>query len=172
MKRTALKDGDNIRVMGSRRFLNANFFGFLVYGYLSVTGAFFASAADKASPVPNEPWVAPARAARKQNPVAADGSVIAEGKQLFTIGCLPCHGIQGKGDGPASSTLERNGTPVRPGNLSDPTLWEQTDGTIFWKLSEGRSPMPAFQETFTEEQRWKIVNYVRTLAPKRTGDKP
>jgi len=25
--------------------------------------------------------------------------------------------------------------------------------------------MPSFQETFSEEQRWQIVNYVRTLAP-------
>ncbi len=42
---------------------------------------------------------------------------------------------------------------------------------IFWKISEGNSPMPAFQEAFSDEQRWDIVNYVRTLAPKETNNK-
>jgi len=113
-----------------------------------------------------EAWIAPARAARKQNPIPADATSIAQGKELFVLGCLPCHGPSGKGDGPAAATLERNGVPIRPGNLSSAKLWEQTDGTLFWKLSEGRSPMPSFQETFSETQRWQIVNYVRTLVPK------
>ena len=113
-----------------------------------------------------EPWTAPARAARKENPVVADAKSLAAGKELYTAGCLPCHGAAGKGDGTAAALLERNGVPIRPGNLSDPKLWQQSDGTIFWKISEGRTPMPAFQEAFTEEQRWQIVNYVHTLAPK------
>ncbi|MBI3416453.1 MAG: cytochrome c [Verrucomicrobia bacterium] len=117
-------------------------------------------------------WVSPARAARKENPFPADAASIALGKELFVAACLPCHGPAGKGDGPAATTLERNGTPVKPGNLTDPKLREQTDGALFWKIGEGRTPMPAFQETFTEEQRWKIVNYVRTLAPKADNKNP
>jgi mono/diheme cytochrome c family protein len=109
----------------------------------------------------NEVWVAPARAARKQNPVPSDAKSIATGKELFVAGCLPCHGPAGKGDGPAAISLER-----KPGNLSDPKLHNQSDGALFWKVSEGKTPMPSFQEAFTEEQRWQIINYVRTLAPK------
>ena len=45
-------------------------------------------------------------------------------------------------------------------------MWQQTDGAIFWKLTEGKTPMPAWGETLSEEQRWSVVNYVRTLAPK------
>ena len=119
-----------------------------------------------------EPWVAPARAARKQNPVPADAKSVAQGKELFITGCLPCHGPTGRGDGPAASLLERNGKQIHPGNLSDPKLWQQSDGAIFWKISEGRTPMPAFQEAFSEEQRWQIVNYVRTLAPKTENKNP
>jgi len=113
-----------------------------------------------------EPWTAPGRAARKENPITADAKSVAQGKELFIAGCLPCHGPTGRGDGPAAALLERNGKQIRPGNLSDPKLWQQSDGTIFWKISEGRTPMPAFQEAFSEEQRWQIVIYVRTLAPK------
>jgi len=41
-----------------------------------------------------------------------------------------------------------------------------TDGELFWKISEGRRPMPEFKKRLTEEQRWQLVNYVRTFAPK------
>ena len=111
-------------------------------------------------------WTAPARAARKENPTPADDKSRARGKELFTVGCLPCHGPSGRGDGPAAASLER-----KPGNLTDPKMWQQTDGAIFWKISEGNAPMPSFQEAFSDEQRWDIVNYVRTLAPKETANK-
>ena len=119
----------------------------------------------------DEPWTAPVRAARKESPIVADAKSLAQGKELFVMGCTPCHGPAGKGDGPVAATLERNGTQIRPGNLSDPKLWQQSDGTLFWKISEGRTPMPAFQEGFSEEQRWQIVTYVRTLAPKEQNKK-
>ncbi|HEY0455658.1 MAG TPA: c-type cytochrome [Verrucomicrobiae bacterium] len=130
---------------------------------LAASAAF---ASEKTPAAPAEPWVVPPRAARKENPVPSNTATLAEGKEFFIAGCLPCHGPAGKGDGPASATLERDGKPIKPGNLSDPKLWEQPDGAIFWKLSEGKTPMPSFAEAFTEEQRWKIVNYVRTLSPK------
>ncbi len=110
-------------------------------------------------------WTAPPRAARKANPVAADPKILAEGKELYTAACLPCHGPAGKGDGTAASALERDGKPIKPGNLTNPALWDQPDGALFWKISEGNSPMPAFQEAYNETQRWTLVNYVRTLAP-------
>ena len=109
---------------------------------------------------------------RKENPITADAKSLAKGKDLYVAGCMPCHGTSGKGDGSAAALLERNGAPIRPGNLSDPKLWQQSDGTLFWKISEGRTPMPAFQETFTEEQRWQIITYVRTLAPKKENKNP
>src|ERR1043166_9641045 len=92
------------------------------------------SRAQNAAISPGEVWTAPARAARKQNPTPAGPKSIAQGKELFTGACLPCHGPAGKGDGPVAGTLERNGVPVRPGNLSDPKIWEQSDGAIFWKI--------------------------------------
>ena len=133
---------------------------------MALAWGLLAAVAQNAPKTEGEAWTAPARAARKQNPVSADTKSLAEGKALFVAGCLPCHGPSGKGDGPAAATLERNGVSIRPGNLSNTKLWEQADGALFWEISEGRSPMPSFQETYSEEQRWQIVNYVRTLAPK------
>jgi len=112
----------------------------------------------------DEPWVAPARAAKRKNPITADDASLAKGKALYTKECLSCHGEKGKGDGPAVKDLEK-----KPGDLSDPKLWEQSDGALFFKLTEGRKPMPSMEQAFTEEQRWQVINYVRTFAPKPHG---
>lgn len=112
-------------------------------------------------------WKAPARAARKKNPVPADEASVAAGLALYTKHCLSCHGTKGKGDGSAAKALERP-----PGDLSSAKMWDQTDGALFWKITEGRKPMPTFATLTTENERWQIVNYVRTLAPKPAASQP
>ncbi len=55
---------------------------------------------------------------------------------------------------------------VKPADFTGAHMMgEMTDGEIFWKISEGR-PMPSFKKQLTEEQRWQLVNHVRSLAPK------
>ena len=103
-----------------------------------------------------EPWNAPARAAAKKNPVAADATSIARGKAVYTAECFTCHGTTGKGDGPQAKDLETN-----PGNLTN--LQGQSPGALFWKVSEGKKPMPTFSTKLTEQQRWDVVNYIQTL---------
>lgn len=126
---------------------------------MGLAGALWFSPALRAAT--EEPWKAPSRAARKQNPVASDDASIAAGKALYAANCLSCHGNQGTGNGPAAKDLEKS-----PGDLSKPALWEQTDGALFWKLTEGRTPMPTFEKTLSETERWQTINYIRTLAPK------
>jgi len=109
-------------------------------------------------------WKVPAREARRANPVAADEKSIAAGKKLYVQECLDCHGGRGRGDGAGARDLD-----VRMPDLSDQKLWKQTDGSLFFKITEGREPMPA-TEDLSEEQRWHLVNYVRTLAPKPRDD--
>jgi len=120
---------------------------------LAMTAAALASA-------PKKPWVAPPSADHFANPVKADATSIAKGKRLYTANCFACHGKSGKGDGPAGRVLKPH-----PGNLSDPAMWEQSDGAIFWKISRGLAPMPTFK-AMPAQDRWSIINYVRTLAPR------
>jgi mono/diheme cytochrome c family protein len=119
---------------------------------------------DVIAAAPPPEWKAPARAAKKKNPVPADDASVAAGKIGYQKECLSCHGDTGKGNGPAAANLE-----VKPGDLSDPKLWAQTDGELFWKITEGKKPMPSYNKLFSDEQRWQIVNYVRTFAPKPAG---
>lgn len=110
-----------------------------------------------------EPWDAPERWREKQNPIPAEKEVITAGKRLYQRECLSCHGNFGRGDGPAAKGLDR-----LPGDLADPQLMEaQTDGELFWKITEGRKPMPSFKKALSEEERWRIVHYLRTLVKKR-----
>ncbi|MBI3615156.1 MAG: c-type cytochrome [Candidatus Omnitrophica bacterium] len=104
-------------------------------------------------------WKAPAQAVRKANPLPADEATIKAGKKLYEAECLSCHGRFGRGDGPAARDLER-----APGDLTDAKRMDaQTDGELFWKITEGRKPMPTLKKELTEEERWQLVHYVRTL---------
>ncbi len=106
-------------------------------------------------------WKAPSRAAKKKNPVAVDDKSLELGKKVYVKECMDCHGEKGKGDGKAAKDLE-----VKAGDLSNPKMWEQTDGELFWKITTGKKPMPSLEKILTEEERWSVVNYIRTLAPK------
>ena len=64
-------------------------------------------------------------------------------------------------DGPA--VIELN---IHPAKLSDPKVATESEGTLFWKITTGKKPMPAFGKRFSETDRWNLVNYIRTL-PKR-----
>jgi len=107
-----------------------------------------------------KPWVAPARYAHKKNRVPADQASIDRGRQLYLKNCLSCHGLQGRGDGPAASGLD-----VHPGNLTDTKrMTAQSDGELYFKIRTGRRPMPTFRKTLKSKEIWDVVNYVRTLA--------
>jgi mono/diheme cytochrome c family protein len=140
----------------SRLFLRGSVLVFFTAGLLFLSGA-----------GGDEEWKAPARAAQKQNPIPADANSIAVGKAVYTKECFSCHGATGKGDGPAAKALEKP-----PGDLSNPKMWDQTDGALFWKITTGRKPMPTNEKLLTEEQRWHVINYIRTLAPHPGEKKP
>jgi len=104
------------------------------------------------------PWVAPGYASRKHNPISANKESVEAGKALFTQICFACHGTSGKGDGPAAASC----LPQKPANFTNPKIWEQTDGALYWKISQGRGVMPKFEGALTPEQRWNVINYLRT----------
>jgi mono/diheme cytochrome c family protein len=103
-------------------------------------------------------WVAPKDADNLKNPVAGNAAAAAAGKQLYMQYCMVCHGEKGRGDGVAAPGLN-----PKPADHTSAAVQAQTDGAIFWKMTNGRAPMAAYQNTLTETQRWDLVNYIRTL---------
>jgi mono/diheme cytochrome c family protein len=106
----------------------------------------------------SDPWKAPAAAKNISNPLTNNSDATAEGKKLYTNMCVVCHGNKGRGDGIAGMTLK-----PKPSNLTQSLVQDQTDGEIFWKITEGRAPMASYKEILSQEQRWQLVNYLRLL---------
>ncbi len=108
-------------------------------------------------------WQAPAEAASSANPVKGRADAAQIGRELYLQRCADCHGREGKGNGYLSAQLKRDGKTVTPTNLTSQMVQANTDGELFWKITNGRSPMPANRVRFDDEQRWYIVTYLRTL---------
>ena len=103
-------------------------------------------------------WKAPASADKYTNPVKGNEKATLLGKTLYTQYCAICHGKKGKGDGVAGMALK-----PRPANFTKSIVQKQSDGAIYWKVTEGKAPMAAYKETLTEEQRWQLVNFIRSI---------
>ncbi len=108
------------------------------------------------------PWIVPESAKEKKNLYLPDESSLARGKKSYKIECMRCHGKEGKGDGTSAIRIDKT-----VANLTSDDVQNQTDGELFWKISEGRKPMPLAKTTLTDDQRWDIINYIRTFKKKK-----
>ncbi len=107
-----------------------------------------------------EPWEVPAKYEEMENPYAGDDSSERVAKMLWSKHCKSCHGNVGLGDGPKARQLE-----TFPGDFSTEEFQSQTDGAIYYKSYIGRDEMPNFEKKIPdEEDRWILVNYMRTFA--------
>lgn len=91
--------------------------------------------------------------------VAYQAASITDGMALFGEHCAVCHGPRGAGDGPAAATLQ-----PRPPDLRASHVALHTAGDIFWWITNGRPPMPAFGDRLDADARWHLINYLRALA--------
>ena len=106
-----------------------------------------------------KPWPVPDAAKNKKNAVANNAESVAAGKTLWNTHCKSCHGAKGLGDGTKAAQLK-----TEPGDFSKADVQSQTDGALFYKLSEGRDDMPNFKKKIAdEEDRWNLVCFIRTL---------
>jgi len=94
---------------------------------------------------------------RLANPVKADTASLRRGKQLYTIYCVPCHGVSGRGDGPVGKKF-----PVPPMDLTNDFIQKQAfESWIFATISFGGKLMPSYSNDLSPDERWHVVNYVR-----------
>ena len=98
----------------------------------------------------------------RKTPVPFDAISIANGVDLFTTNCVPCHGPQAKGNGVLSKTLPKQPVDL----LTEPHTAMHTAGDFFHWLTYGRynGVMPPFGEKFSEEERWDVLNFLHANA--------
>ena len=98
-------------------------------------------------------------AAKRPNPVPPSAESVATGQRLFLIYCTPCHGPGGKGDGPVSPKF------IPPPDLTHPSIQKgRSDGYMQHVIGMGGAVMPAYGEALSPEERWHVVNFLRSLA--------
>lgn len=107
----------------------------------------------------NDPWPVPDKFVKMTNPVKSDATSIATGKEIWSKQCQSCHGKSGKGDGSKAAELK-----TLPPDFSKADFQGQTDGSMFYKTSEGRKDMPSFKKKISDQEDiWAVVNYMRTF---------
>lgn len=105
------------------------------------------------------PWPVPDAFKNKANPLKGDAASVATGKTLYNQHCKSCHGNKGKGDGPKAAQLD-----TECGDFAKADFQSQTDGSLFYKTSEGRKDMPSYKKKIPDANDiWAVVNYLRTL---------
>lgn len=106
------------------------------------------------------PHAIPKEAADIPNPIAFSEASVAEGQDIYAANCAVCHGENGRGDGPTAASLA-----MSPADLHESHVQDLTDGALFYVITNGRSgtPMPAWEEVLDDDERWNVVNFLRTF---------
>ncbi|HEX9078242.1 MAG TPA: cytochrome c [Desulfuromonadaceae bacterium] len=92
-----------------------------------------------------------------KNPVPPSAASLAQGRALFEINCVICHGQTSAERGPVGKKL----VPPPPG-LDHDMVQGLDDATIFKAVTFGFGRMPPFQDKLTPQERWNVVNFLRT----------
>jgi mono/diheme cytochrome c family protein len=109
-----------------------------------------------------DPWLVPEEYKKLKSPIVPSDAGLSAALDIYKERCAQCHGETGKGDGPDAKMYS-----VKSADFTDTRVMsEMTDGEVFYKITEGRRPMPSFKKRLTEEQRWQLVHFLRTFAPK------
>ena len=91
------------------------------------------------------------------NPLAAEDADDGRAAEMYDIYCRVCHGVAGAGDG--SVGLKYNPQPM---DLTLPYVQQQTDGQLYYTITHGGVIMPSYRFAMPSEDRWRIVQYLRT----------
>src|ERR1700720_3321159 len=105
-------------------------------------------------------WNIPEDAKLRQNPVHASPQALDAARILYDDHCERCHGKSGKGDGADATKFSTS-----PRDLTDTrSMIPQSDGGLFYRISECGKAMPEFKTKLMEEQRWQLVLLMRSMA--------
>jgi mono/diheme cytochrome c family protein len=105
-------------------------------------------------------WPVPEEAKQLKNPLQATPPALKSAREAYVDKCAHCHGDTGKGNGPDASRYD----PAPMDFTNAKRMSEATDGELFYKISEGKKPMPVFKNKLTEDQRWELVLLIRSFA--------
>ncbi|OUR93311.1 hypothetical protein A9Q87_05010 [Flavobacteriales bacterium 34_180_T64] len=103
-------------------------------------------------------WLAPAESNKFDNPLKDDGKALAKGKKIYYQICATCHGRTGIGNGPGGTAFT-----IKPADHTSEKVQSQSDGALYWKITNGRGDMPSYNSLLSKTQRWQVIEFMRSL---------
>ena len=134
--------------------------GIVIFSFLLIGTNSFAGGGQNEKPAA-KPWPCPEKYAKMVNPIKPDAGILAAGKDVWEKQCRSCHGKTGKGDGTKAKNLN-----VALVDFTTDEYQNKSDGELFWRVTEGKKPMPTNKEKISDIERWSVVLYTRTFAKK------
>jgi mono/diheme cytochrome c family protein len=104
----------------------------------------------------------PAAAKNRQNPWPATAESIESGGRIFASQCAMCHGAKGDGKGDLAARLLYK----MPDFTAPDAEKRRTDGELFYIVDHGHGRMTGEGDRLSDDTKWSLVNYVRSLARK------
>lgn len=102
-------------------------------------------------------WLVPEDQKVLKNPSEYNIDNVKKGKDIYIKNCKSCHGDAGK-----YNALPL--VPPPPDVVSD-IMQANTEGELYYKITKGRGGMPQFETTISEDDRWRLVNYIMNYNP-------
>jgi len=106
-------------------------------------------------PLTAQEWIVPPDKGKTLSSFSFTDETRKAGEVLYTTNCKSCHGDPGKGN-----VLKSVPPPTDPGSAK---MQKNADGEMFFKISEGRSLMPAFKNILSSTDIWRIISYIRSF---------
>ena len=147
--------------MGKFKFILVTCVVFFAFGFISSPDNWDSSTPKVIPTVQDTNWVVPEAANALVNPMEVDEFALLEATDIYKQHCRSCHGRLGDGKGAGAAEVS---TPVTDFTLAE--FHEQSDGSMFWKISEGRNDMKPFKGKLSEEEIWLTVIFIKDFAPK------
>lgn len=101
-----------------------------------------------------------------KNPIPYSEKVLKEGKDLYGLFCIHCHGEKGDGQG---TVVTNSFGKFPPPPAYNGALKDLPAGTIFYSITYGKGMMGSHASQLNKEERWKVVHYVESLQGKTPG---
>jgi mono/diheme cytochrome c family protein len=134
---------------------------------LLVSAGFSQEKKETVSPPQSTNLVIPPEEAKRENPVKPTEASLADGKKLYGYQCAMCHGDNGDGKTELAESMKL----TMKDYTNHDALKDFTDGALFYILEKGKGKMPGQEGRMKPEQKWNLVNYIRSFS-KKTAEAP
>lgn len=102
-------------------------------------------------------WKVPPSRAKDLSPFIFTDETRKAGEELYVANCQACHGDPGKGN-----VLMM--VPAPP-DITTKRMQRNTDGEMFYKITEGHKIMPPHKNILSAVEGWRVISYIRSFNP-------